>query len=287
MPNEKPARIYLGLIALGFLVCVVLPALFLFSPVCRPVDNQSSIEFAHQPNPEQTSARAADNSASGRDQINSGTTKQPHPKYIEPFIGYWYCDVRPGDMALAFFTYCLVVVGWWGISSSEKTAGRQQILADRQHILTHRPHLVVRNVRAIEADPGNPIKIEFEVINIGTSDAFIIASSFEIRSLAPIGTYDNKPPPIVGDPPRNFLGASRLTVNAVWREFPYESGTRWTEDDFHGYVSPRQGIFFGGKILYQDGNGENRRLGVFRRLDTATRRFLPLTAQDADYEYDD
>jgi len=183
---------------------------------------------------------------------------------------------------IAAFTIILAYIA----SRSDKTIQRQIELQTRQHFLTHRPHLVVRNVRAI-TDVGEPIKIEFEVINIGTSDAKIIASTFDIRRTTKITAYDSDPAPIVGEPPAKFMGDILLKVNAVWRDCPFTHRAKWTEDDFHDDKIPNKGFFFMGKILYRDSNGENRRLGIFRRLDPATRRFRPLAHPDTDYEYDD
>ena len=62
-----------------------------------------------------------------------GSTKQvnPHapndPPQTAKNDGYtqpWLCDLKIGDLALVFFTYCLVVVGWFGIRSGEQTVRR-------------------------------------------------------------------------------------------------------------------------------------------------------------------
>jgi hypothetical protein len=137
-------------------------------------------------------------------------------------------------------------------------------------------------------DVYDDIKIGFEVQNVGSSDATIIASAFEAHTIS--FSYDENPPPIVGDPPQNFLGPRLLKVNAVWREFPFAGQvphTKWRPDHFHETGDPKTGFFWGGKILYQDELGNTRRLGVYRRLDIETRRFRELSEPDTDYEYDD
>jgi hypothetical protein len=85
------------------------------------------------------------------------------------------------------------------------------------------------------------------------------------------------------------LGAASLKVNAVLgRDNPFCPPKKiWTEDHVHETGNSNTGFFFTGKILYKDGNRENRRLGFIRRFDNGTDRFRPLPTRDTDYEYDD
>lgn len=87
-----------GLAALvGFLFLLVVPGLLLSSSVCQPRPYQLPTERAAQTAGEQQ--RAND----------------------EPPI-LWLCKPSPTDLALVFFTYCLVIVGWAAIRSSEQSA---------------------------------------------------------------------------------------------------------------------------------------------------------------------
>lgn len=215
--------------------------------------------------------------------------KECVPHHLGPYLVIWIAgeiDSHNGiitalaTVAVALFTVILARVG----QQTEKTARRQIDLQNTQHFLTHRPHLVVRNIRAEQSDPGDPIKIAFEVINVGSSEAEILASAFETHLTT---DYSQISPVVVGDPPDNFLGHRTLLVNAVWRERPFETGGFWRAEHFHQYLTDEAGYFLFGKIIYRDGNGQNRRIGIVRRLDVGSRRFRPLPVTDPDYEYDD
>jgi len=174
-------------------------------------------------------------------------------------------------IAVAFFTLTLWIV-----------TGNAVSLARAEFNAAHPPHLVVRNVWSPNATEDKPIEIEFEVINVGASDAIIRASSFEAH-LVTSGTFYDIPLPTVGDPPANVLGPVILGPSAVLRK-SFKPGGNWTPTHMRIGLEG-QGFFWGGKILYRDGANQPRRLGVFRRFQVSTKRFRSVS--DDEYVYDD
>jgi hypothetical protein len=225
----------------------------------------------------------------------SQSPSQPHETFRERLTND---PTAASTVALAAFTF---VLAWVAIiqlnflARADDSANRQSKLANMQHFLTHRPHLEVRNIRP-RGDPqkfGTPIEIDFEIINNGESQTIVGASAFEIRFVPTNKRYWSDESPKVGDPPAQFIEAGHpFPINYVWREKPFSDGKVWSHEHHNVDAPWFCGLFFMAKILYVDGNGQNRRLGIARRYDPVLRRFRPLGEEgtnyrDTDYEYDD
>ena len=182
-------------------------------------------------------------------------------------------------VVMVFTLGLLISAVWQGILT------RQTInLARNEFLASNPPHLVVRNVHCRGANPEDEIVISFEVINCGKSNAHIVASAFRTDSVGITETFHDLTLFAVGEPPKNVLGNRILKPGAVLRE-TFNPGGKWTADDFHDYGDPTIGFFFGGKILYRDNLGNQRRLGILRRLALPSRRFRPVN--DPEFEYGD
>lgn len=185
-----------------------------------------------------------------------------------------------GTIAIAFFTWTL-----WNTSKEQGVLTRESVnLAREEFLFSNRPHLVVRNVTCRNASPGDEIKISFEIINNGNSPAHIVASAFKVHDVNCSETFAALPFVAVGEPPKNALGGVTLIPSAVLRK-SFTTEGRWNEAHFHDHGVHTAGFFFAGKILYRDNMGNQRRLGIMRRLDVSSRRFRPVN--DPEFEYDD
>ncbi len=215
----------------------------------------------------------------------------------------WVCeDAKVTDFLVVYFTYCLVLVGWFTIRSSERIAEdqtgvankqasiaglqadiseRQKEIARQEFLTTHRPRIIVRDVRQLDCNPGDAIEINFRVVNTGATTAHIIASSFDIWRFGIAASYKALETPQAGA--ENWIGNRPLASNAVF-DLTYTNG-QWHPGDFHAHVDQDRGVFFGGQIIYRDEIGNVRRVGILRRLDVSARRFHAV--RDSDYDYED
>jgi hypothetical protein len=184
------------------------------------------------------------------------------------------CSLRLIDRHNGFFSLLAAIsIAWFTLMLA--------VIARRQALATFRPHLSVRNVWSPKAEIGKPIIIHFEVINNGQGDTKIIKSRFKAYFVGGGESYHTIDVPTVGD--QNDVGG-RLPMSAV-RTATHTPGGNWEAAHMQEDRPPEQGYFWGGKILYLDGNGKNRRLGVFRRFEPSTKRFRSI--KDDEYEYDD
>ena len=104
------------------------------------------------------------------------------------WISKFFCEAKIGDVAIAFFTYCLVIVG--GLQARRL---RQTIATMEQ---TERPFMLVSEltVKGINSAPDNAgmvkLTIEYRMSNYGRSPAFLKTT---FLNLVVVGTLPEPP----------------------------------------------------------------------------------------------
>ena len=93
---DKQTVAYAGAIAFGFLLCVVVPVAFRFSPVCQPMGDKAAIERTHQTNSEKGTPQNVDGAAVSGKKQNANAANEANSENEEPVEFPWYCDMRPG-----------------------------------------------------------------------------------------------------------------------------------------------------------------------------------------------
>ena len=86
--------------------------------------------------------------------------------------------IAAATIAVAFFTFCLIVVGYWQSRQLSKTVD-----AMRDNFLsTHRPKIRVKHlVPNPEIESGKPINVKLVIVNVGVTEAFV--KELAIKSL--------------------------------------------------------------------------------------------------------
>jgi hypothetical protein len=149
----------------------------------------------------------------------------------------------------------------------------------------HRPILRVRLVKVHPLVEDQPITIEFDIINIGNSDATITGSTLLLRvdGTHSLGNFDSA----------NWTGTAKLPT--VIRGGEPVSVTQITDVTFRDWNLPTMpwrpsgNIRIIGNITYTDPAGTMRRTGFYRVSSEDTNRFRRIGDVDIslDYEYED
>jgi len=178
---------------------------------------------------------------------------------------------------IAWFTYSLKSVA----RDQHKIMEKQTVIIERQTIASHRPKIIVRNVLLMNDVGGDKIFVNFEIVNIGGSDATFYRSGVEIVKMAKTrrGRYV-----FVGN--KDFLDGDILSPGeSIGYSQPFIAlqmslanlGIRLFVDD--------EILVLRGMIAYNDDNHTMRRTGFWREYDFDAKRFRP--SDDTDYEYQD
>lgn len=166
---------------------------------------------------------------------------------------------------------------------------KQAEIANKQYIASNRPRLRVRKIEIDRPVSGNMIRVRYEVVNVGGTNAHIIDNQITIR---------------IDDMPYGWLmyhGGKREVIGA--RQFHFADEVRRGEaliateeiimfDPNWGFDAGawwRNRLYVIGIIRYTDDNGVTRRTGFYRVATEDPNRFViaPLertTLQDHEYE---
>jgi len=181
--------------------------------------------------------------------------------------------------AIAGFTYVLY-------RATKRQAELTQAsidLGNREFISTHRPKLRVRNVIVRQIRVGVPFHVQYQISNIGNTNATLIFAEARIEVPAPSQSMfqdEDAPPPGQHLDARAWQGSSLIPPGGrVIRGF-----------DMNLAYSPRyarEEIVIRGEVRYRDGSGIER-VTMFERFnpDGGT-RFRRGHAEDPDAEYED
>jgi hypothetical protein len=169
----------------------------------------------------------------------------------------------------------------------------QADIARQTLALTHRPRIRVRHVALAHSDDaerslfeeGQPIEGKITVVNVGGSDASIIASSCHVL----IGRAGSPPPwPRVSEEPDSFQ--PRLSPGAH-ADIPFTSNNRLSRQEAMNLRNLVQStvLYVMGRVTYLDGSNVARTTGFCRYWSmpqgTNVARFRRF--EDPDFEYED
>jgi hypothetical protein len=153
-------------------------------------------------------------------------------------------------VAIGCFIYTL-----WRATTEQARLTRDSIeLARQEFVSTHRPRLHIRLLTLRPLEPGKVIALQYELVNIGDTDATLIKceTNFEI---APIGIRE----PILD---ANERGAGRKVVAGesllILAESTIVHAPEWHLANVNGLIRIR------GNIAYFDDNGVRRHTAFFR-----------------------
>jgi hypothetical protein len=113
--------------------------------------------------------------ATQKQKISSGEEcTYAHDKDIVGLFSDLLCDVHITEIALVYFTYCLVIVGWFNMRSGERTSA-----------IFERPYVTID---AMTEDDGLHDIVEIRIANSGRSIAFtgVLQGDFYVENQPPI-----------------------------------------------------------------------------------------------------
>lgn len=164
------------------------------------------------------------------------------------------CDVHITEIALVYFTYCLVIVGWFTIRSGERTSA-----------IFERPYVTIDAITNVD---GLKDVVEIRITNFGRSIAFtgVLQGDFYIRD----------------DPPVQFKPQHTHEQGVHWVIPTGDRGkvtTMWphkkSADDIKTVLASETKLFFLAVISYRDAGNNWHNTGVCSVYNTVTKGFFP------------
>jgi hypothetical protein len=160
-------------------------------------------------------------------------------------------------------------------------ADKQATVAHQTYIATHRAILRARRFRISLMQAGRAIKVEFETINTGATDADVTGRLVLVPILDAPGAIFGLPPlPLAFsiEFPSKLRGGE--TMGHV-----HEDDGPVHEDDVAAVNAGTRFLHVIGRVAYTDDNGRPRETGFFRWYDAELHRFRKV--DDSDFEYED
>ncbi len=159
---------------------------------------------------------------------------------------------------------------------------KQKEIARQQFIAEYRPRLRVRKIRMYPLQDNQPIKLNYEIVNVGGTRARIVRNEITIRIEDPKPNLDSISDAKEVAIGREISGGEALLVAA---EFETRYDHIWCLSGPRKVAPERMSVF--GMIQYLDDNGIQRRTGFAQKFVGTNGRFRRLDPVDADYEYED
>lgn len=173
--------------------------------------------------------------------------------------------------------------------STSRDSALQAKLARQSYIASNRPRLRVRHLHVIKLVEGQPIGVQYEVINVGDTRATVVDNEVTVRVAMSAGdrTFNGEEATIT----RQFFFAKEVQQG----EALIASGEIGIYDPAWGYDLPMWNnwwngrLFVIGKIRYLDDNGVMRRTAFYQVATNSLNRFKIGVGVDAqfDHEYED
>jgi len=181
---------------------------------------------------------------------------------------------------IAFFTITI----WWSTRREAQLTRDAIALGNKEFISTHRPRLRVRKLRLIGVQ-DHPIKVEYDVINVGVGIAKIVHHELRVTIKEPAnrisldrgGTVIATSEGGEGLVGKSLIGG-RGFIDSFESDIQYGDWYRFGETG--GYR-----LIFSGIFEYEDDNGVSRYTEFNRTYDAKRDRFV--RPDDPDYEYED
>ncbi len=175
--------------------------------------------------------------------------------------------VEAGSTAvIALFTIILAVVG---ICEIRLTRDALKLSRD-EFISTHRPRLRVRAVRAVNADKPLPIQIQYEIVNVGDSDARILRNEVTVEAKVSASGEDQLWAREIGGAQKIVSGEAILV-------------SRKTDVIFNGVGELYARVW----LQYLDDRGVCRRTQAYRTYKFGSFYLGGVEPRSPDYEYED
>ena len=192
------------------------------------------------------------------------------------------CEAKAADVALVFFTWCLVIATlWlgWATIGLWKTTDQSIRLASSEYTSTHRPRISVRRVRVNTLEVGKPFAISYRVINSGETNANILQLNGTIMfvngELPPVPEYDPEKTARMAPAPGEGLASGQWIENIT--------STGWDMNQNTMDMLSATGVFLVGFVRYSDESGTVREMAFGRHHNRG--RFTRM--KDEEYEYAD
>lgn len=204
--------------------------------------------------------------------------------HLGPYVFFWITgqiDAHNGFVTavasafIAIFTLTLSKT-----SEDQGSLTLQSIeLARQEFLASHRPHLKVHFPRIIAPEGGEPLKVEFGIINIGDSAGTIMGSVVCLEYLS-----SDDMPYLPDLAPNNVIRPRRFMPGATDSYFVSgdgDSGIVWATDVFDGGKI----LYFFGWIVYEDELKVPRTMFFCRCFSKTLGRFTPVEDPEYDSNY--
>jgi hypothetical protein len=216
------------------------------------------------------------NCAENPNGANCQSAEQRH-EANEAALGYYTKWLMIGTAVLAFATIALGIATVGLYVSGERQFG----LARDEFISTHRPKLVVRQFQIDPTSPGQPLRVTFSVINVGSTDATVRSIAGEVVIWNTLSNHYLEP----GIDPVLRPIQNTILKSGTRSAFTAQSRFLFQQSHIGAVQTASYQIRCLGEIAYADGLGVLRRTGFHRRYDIANDKFL--RSDDPDEEYCD
>jgi hypothetical protein len=183
------------------------------------------------------------------------------------------------------------------MSGQRETARQQVALARNEFIASHRPLLVIHSLRVLPRNEGEPLKVQFAVVNAGTGRCDVTGSAVYLGYLHETSRL------YLPDLPRTDVISCRpyevgATDNSIIVEADQDG---WIDHDViraeveftNGYGNPAAEpereqkiiLHLGGWVAYREASGNTRTTYFHRIYDHATERFAASGDPDDEKTY--
>lgn len=173
---------------------------------------------------------------------------------IAPALSKLLCNASATEIALVYFTYCLVIVGWFTMRSGERTSA-----------IFERPYVTIDVITNVN---GLKDVVEIRIANSGRSIAFtgVLQGDFYIRDEPPVQfkpehTHEQGVHWVI---PTGDMGK----VTTMW---PHKKSA----DDIKRVLASETKLFFLAVISYRDAGNNWHNTGVCSAYNTVTKGFSP------------
>jgi hypothetical protein len=207
----------------------------------------------------------------------------PHergPAFEQPKNSEGRSQAKDGPDYFAIATLVVLAFQAWIFHRQTGLIDKQATVAHQAYIANHRAILRARRFRIALMQAGEPIKVEFETINMGATAADMTGRVVLVAILDAPGTIFGLP----------HL-ALQVTVKLPWKieggevaGHHHVDDTPVHEDDVAAVNAGTRFLHVIGRVTYTDDNGRPRETGFFRCYDVGLRRFREVGNTDFEYE---
>lgn len=239
----KPILLFLAFIFSGLILCILL--INNAGLICKP--EQQRIEYQGQGEGKQSNTSNKNGESSGNiilsfkltqsesQQEKAQQTADKKGWFQEGWWNKFFCELKISDVAIVFFTYCLVVVGafqaWYLLRTMRETAIAAKATKDAldhtidTDVITQRAYLARRSVNSVDVKPfatdDGEKYIRFEYTPVWENNGATPAINVTFCALKPIICSDDIPvgtkPEVIqmGALPKIAIGARQMMAGGT------------------------------------------------------------------------